>query len=588
MFRGFRWQLTTLILALAVFLAGALFRINRQTGPVVPAPPTPNSSQATDTTTDSSAIARPEATAVAAPASDASPAAESRAPYREGMVGAVARLNPLFAHFNPVDRDLASLIFEGLFTTNDYGEVVPQLAERLVISADGIEYVVALRQDVRWQDGTRFTVDDVVYTMSLLSDPDYARFSPVGDFWATVETQKLGDHLLRFRLAQPLSSFPHLLTIGILPQHALRGTTISQLARHPFNLSAIGTGPYQLAALQLDANGAIKTVELARSPIFMERSDSSGRFPLTRLSFHLFQAAEAALAAYQSGEVNALANIAARGQLLALPNGRVHTAADASVVMLVFNWKEAQFAERRLRQALSLSLDTTAMIQRLAADITHADSPYTPGSSVYRSDPFWTTFDIAGAQTLLEAARALPAESPSDETGESDASDAIFGLLVEDRSPLPGLAQAIAAGWQALGLDLEIEAVGADEFANRLATGRFQMAIVKLRIGGDFDLYRYWHPAQYGNGRNYGAASDHETAELIEKARREIYSSRRAALHQQFQATFAEQAIAIPLYYPLYTFIVDEGLEGIQLGYLSSAADRYRGIANWRQATQPG
>ena len=286
MFRGFRWQLILLMLAILVFMASAMFRLSRQTSQWQPEAPTPTAESSAPATTE---VTEPPRLALSATASFETATARSAEPepaYREGLVGTIRRLNPLFAHLNPVDRDISSLIFEGLFATNEYGEVVPRLAEQFVVSADGIAYVVKLREDVRWQDGTAFSADDVTYTMSLLSDPEFARFSPDGAFWATVETQKLSDHLLRFRLAQPLSSFPHLLTIGILPEHALRGTTVSQLAQHPFNLSPIGTGPFQLAALQLGADAALSTVELARSPIFLERQESVGSDSLSRLRFH--------------------------------------------------------------------------------------------------------------------------------------------------------------------------------------------------------------------------------------------------------------------------------------------------------------
>ena len=185
--------------------------------------------------------------------------------------------------------------------------------------------MVRLRQDLRWHDGTPFSADDVAYTMSLLSDPAYAGISAFGEFFATVETQKLNDHLLRFRLAQPQSSFPYLLTIGILPEHALRGTTMAQLARHPFNLSPIGTGPYQLAQLRLGAGNTVSALELARAPVYLERPESPGRYALDRLSFNLYPDSESALNAYTAGAVNALANVAPRARLLNLPNVRVYT-----------------------------------------------------------------------------------------------------------------------------------------------------------------------------------------------------------------------------------------------------------------------
>lgn len=593
MFRGFRWQFITLILAIFVFMASAVFRLGRQTSQLQPAAPTPPTESSLPATTEATETPRPQVRATAPVETAARHLTEPKPAYREGMVGAVGRINPLFAHLNPVDRDISSLIFEGLFATNDYGEVVPRLAEQLVISADGIAYVVKLREDIRWQDGVAFSADDVVYTMSLLSDPAFARFSPDAPFWATVETQKLSDSLLRFRLAQPLSSFPHLLTIGILPEHALRGTTISQLAQHPFNLSPIGTGPFQIAALQLGADKTIRKVELARSPVFMARPESQGGYHFAGLSFHLYPSAEPALAAYRAGAINALANIAPRNQLLALPRSRIYTQVAPSIGMLVFNWKEASFAERRLRQALSLSLGAPELVgSRLGAEATYADSPYTPGSSVYLPNPFWHSHDIAQARALLEAANILPADDGATET-DAESADlgsvaTPFSLLVEDTVPLRNLAADIATKWDQLGFQVEFEAVGADELANRLSTGRFQTAIVELPAGGDFDLYRHWHPAQYGSGQNYGAASNHELAELIEQARGEIYSSRRAPLFQQMQDAFAEQAIAIPLFYRLFTFVVSDQIEGVQVGYLASPADRFRGIRDWRVAAPPG
>ena len=279
MFRGFRWQLMAFILALFVLFFAIAFRIIRQTSIPV-ATPVPST-------------AIPASTATAVPLStqavpiEATPASAGQAyrGYREGLVGTVRRLNPVFAHLNAVDRDIASLIFEGLFATNDYGAAIPLLAEQLVTSSDGLEYVVELRQDVYWQDGVAFSSDDVVYTMSLLSDPEYAAFSASAQFWASVETQKLSDALVRFRLAQPLAGFTNLLTMGILPEHVLRGTSVAQLAGHPFNLSPrLAPVPYQLAELGVNIDGDITSVQLQRSPLYRERTDSPDAFPNQRLA----------------------------------------------------------------------------------------------------------------------------------------------------------------------------------------------------------------------------------------------------------------------------------------------------------------
>ncbi len=572
MLRGFRWQLIALFIATLAFGAGLVYRLSRQ--------PTPQPTLATPAATiQPSPSAAPTSVSLADPGveADAAPA------FREGLVGAVQRLNPLFAHLNPPDRDISSLIFEGLFATNDYGEPTPRLAREMVVSGDGLEVVLRLRDDVLWQDGLPFSADDVVYTMSLLSDPAYAAYSPAAAFWRTVETQKLDDHLVRFRLAQPYGSFPHLLTIGLLPQHALRGTSVAALAAHPFNLSPIGTGAYQLASLRAASNGAISEVRLDLAPTFQLRPEAEAGFALPNLQFTMYADAGAALDAWRANQIDALAALAPPADLAALPASQLYAQVESVLGLLIFNWADDRFAERRMRQALSLSLDVPTLIAtNFASSAAFADSPFIPGASFYQPDVFWTTFDPEGALDLLESV-ALDAARDSD--ASSSEPNGVLNLLVEDRAPLPGLAADMAAAWAQLGLDVAVDAVDSDALRGRLDGGDFDLAIVRQRLGGDPDLFRFWHPAQFEAGFNYGAAADTGIAQALEQARGEHYGFRRAELYSEFQTLFAEATLAIPLWYPVYPYVVRAGFSHIALGYLVSPADRFRNISEWRRSS---
>ncbi|MCY0725861.1 hypothetical protein OVW19_29395, partial [Klebsiella pneumoniae] len=82
--------------------------------------------------------------------------------------------------------------------------------------------------------------------------------------------------------------------------------------------------------------------------------------------------------------------------------------------------------------------------------------------------------------------------------------------------------------------------------------------------------------------QNFGAMDDRSISEMLEMARREFYGVNRAYFYSRFQELFAQRAPALPLYYPLITYGADARLEGIQIGFLSTAADRFRTIADWR------
>lgn len=589
MLRGFRWQFIALMMAIILFAIALAYRSSIQPTPqpTISATNTMQPSPTFTPTIEPTAI--PSTQVIETPIAQTSSNQLNNFTYREGMVGIVQRLNPIFAHLNPVDNDISRLIFEGLMTTNDFGEPIPNLVSDYVISSDGLEYVFTLRSDVFWQDGQVFNADDVLYTMSLLSSPNYAQYSPLANFWQTVETQKLSDTLVRFRLTQPLGSFTTFLTIGILPEHALTGIDVDQLAIHPFNLSPIGTGAYQLKSLGSSDNNRIGEIQLQRAPVHGQRPEGQAGYAYQNIIFYLYDTPSHAIQAYQAEQLDALANVAPRGDLMFLSNSQIYTQVEPDVTILLFNWNaddEQIFADRRIRQALSLGLNQVEIVQHhIASGASFADSPLIPGSWAYQPNPLWEIYDVAQALQVLETSHVIQPEPVSDTESEQPAeigSLYSFSILIPDDDTLSAIANDIALQWGQLGFDVSVEKVDANSLDARLQSGDFQVAIGTLSVGNDPDVYRYWHPGQYPNGQNYGAVNSNEVAELIELARQDNNGINRTNLYHQFQQRFAEQAIAIPLYYPLYTFVARDTVEGIKLGFLGTSADRFRNIGQWK------
>lgn len=521
--------------------------------------------------------------------------------FREGLVGGLQRLNPLIAALNPVDQDMTSLIFEGLTRANLYGEPEPALARAWVVSSDGLEYVFTLRDDIRWQDGVPFTSLDVAYTMSLLRAPDYPGPANVREFWRTVETEILGEHLVRFRLTQPLGTFLDQLQIGILPEHALRGTGAAQLAAHPFNLTPIGTGPYQLERIAIDPSGVPTQIDLRVAPIYRQRISADDTYQIDRLSFVLFADFDAALRALGNGEIDGLAarTQVERQRLADLANSGapvdLHTQIAPVLGAIIFNWQREEtrfFREQRVRVALQIGLDRSSVIERNLVNMAvEASSPLLPSSWAYLPDLPWPAFDPVAARAQLDAVN-LRLEGADDATpvpeGEATppASTALFAfrLLVPDEPALVQLAQEIAAQWSQLNLAVTVEAVNLETYRTRLQTGDFDAALVEYALIGsaDPDVYNFWHQGQFvPDGDNYGGADDRRISELLEAARRDPNGINRIESYREFQREFVERAIAIPLYYPLFTYATGRDFAGIQLGALGKPADRLAGLAGW-------
>ena len=596
MLEGFRWQLIALVMAALVFVAALVGRVT--TPSLVPESPTES-------------VATPEATLEITPTPTPNPGIliQPETPqggvvtFREGVVGSVLRLNPLLADLNPVERDITALIFEGLTATNQYGEPQPDLAKAWVIASDGLEYVVTLRDDVLWQDGVPFTAADVAFTMSLLRSPDFPGSQSVGAFWRTVETEALDDHLVRFRLTQPLGSFLDKLRVGILPEHALAGIPADQLATHPFNLSPIGTGPYQLEALRSTDSGDIQQVDLRAAPVYRQRPEGQTGYGVDRVSFNLFPTAEDARTALSRDDIDGLAatDHHERAPLLvaASPkNFETHTALEPALGVLIFNWQRDEvgyFRQQRVRLALETSIDRRLTIQRNLFNIAvQADSPLWPGSWAYTADLQWPSNDLNTARFLLETAN-LRTRGEDDESNETEPTPGeapyllSFRILAPESPALIGMLEEMAVQWSQLNVEVEIEPQDSDVYQMRLESGDFDAALVELSLGdsADPDAYPFWDQGQYPDGLNYGGVDDRRISELLEKARRDASGINRAIYYEQFQREFVERAIALPLYYPLYTYVTSNAVEGIQLGFIGASADRFRTIQDWSIKANP-
>jgi len=128
--------------------------------------------------------------------------------------------------------------------------------------------------------------------------------------------------------------------------------------------------------------------------------------------------------------------------------------------------------------------------------------------------------------------------------------------------------------------------VSAGALHARLQAGDFDAALVEFSFepNADPDPFVFWHQGQYGSGQNYGGMDDRRISEALEAARRDPLGVNRAAHYRRFQALFAERVPALALYYPLYVYAADARLEGVQLGFMATASDRFRSLQEWRFA----
>ncbi|MBI5931206.1 MAG: hypothetical protein HY862_17990 [Chloroflexi bacterium] len=620
MWKTLRWPLLALLFAVILLVAALYTQLANDKTTNEPSNATPVSVLPPVTTPSPQAV---EPTAI--PTVEVAPGETLPKPVpgqlTEALVGRISKINPLYTEFNPVDRDIASLIYEGLTTIDQYGEVVPDLAERWEVSKDGLEYIFALRRDILWQDGIQFTSADVHYTIDAIRDPDFQGNQSLTEFWKTVEVSVIDDYTMRFRLVQPLASFPEQLRMGILPFHVLQGYPIKDLDKHPINLvNPIGTGPYQLESLlSVPGKGQIDGISLRVAPTYRQRPEGQTGYAIDRIVFYTYDTVDQAIAAYVQGEVNSIGQIDPNrlASLRGLPHLAVYNTTLPSVGVLIYNWNKdgiRYVRDQRLRQAFAYGIDRIGAVQRtMGIEAIPANSPLIPGSWAYDPNAAYPSPDVNAAQALIDTVsfeapstpEATPTEGGTEPTPENGPTDETptatpepsatpdpirrnFTILVLDDPAMTALAQDLATQWAALGFTVTVEAVDHPTLRQRLEDGDFDTAIVEFSFApyADPDPYTFWHVGQAEDGQNYGAMRDLRLSELLQQARRETVGVNRVALYKEFQRLFVERAPALTLYYPVYSYVTDDRLENVQVGFITTPADRFRTLQDWTWAAE--
>lgn len=504
--------------------------------------------------------------------------------FVEGVLGAPQYLNPLLADDNPVDRQLNELIFDGL-TRYEGGELMPALASNWEISEDGRTVRFELRDDVVWHDGEPFTAEDVAFTYALMQDEDFPGDPARQRLWQSLDIRVVTSELIEFELREPYAGFLDATTTGVLPAHLLADITAKDLPELDFNRNPVGTGPFSVAANQdWEADG------LLRLTPFSEAWPQGAR--ISDIAFRFFPSEALLVEAFQQGEIQAINSVspAMLPDVIQIPDVRLFSAPAARYSSLIFNMGEnASEATRtaEVRRALAYGLDRETIIDRSlnGQGIAHI-GPFLPSSwayhpellTIYGSEPFSATAE------LENAGWSLPAGS---DRREKEGSPLVLRLLVFNTPTNRNVAEEIESQLQAVGI-APVMSLFSDwrDFRRALATGDFDVALVDVTQKGDPDLYDFWSQEAIVRGQNYAGWNRRRASEALEDARRVWTISERESYYDTFLRYYNEDLPELALYQHIYTYAVNENVEGISIGRIDDARDRYVSLANWIMAYQ--
>ncbi|NCU37742.1 peptide ABC transporter substrate-binding protein [Candidatus Saccharibacteria bacterium] len=498
--------------------------------------------------------------------------------YVEGVVGQVDSMNPLYIS-TPTEGSVSKLLFSSLYSYDETGSLKQDLANKMEVNEAGVKYTVTLRDDVSWHDGNPLGAQDIVFTINLIKNP--ATRSPLRVNWLDVSVVAVNETTVEFTLPATYAAFPHALTFPVLPEHILKPIAPGAIRESTFSSSPIGSGPFTFRRLQMaDTINDHKVVHVAANKDYY-----GGRPKLDRFEIHAYPDEESLIKALNSGELSGASGLSpvSRDQIT---SDRYSVTAQPlhSGVYVLFNLNNPVLKDIKVRRALQAGTDTAQIRKDMGGRVLPLDGPLLISQLEGDDIPRVADGNIDQAIKLLDEA-GWKLNGSYRVKGDEQLS---FAITTTKNSEFEKVLNSIEKQWQKLGIKVEKTVldptVGTVSFVQDVLQARnFDMLLYELSIGGDPDVYAYWHSSQVGQaGYNFTGYSSQRADASLASARSRIEPDLRNAKYKQFVREWQNDVPAIGVYQSILEYVSRDSARAVQKdSQVVVESDRYANVQYW-------
>lgn len=501
--------------------------------------------------------------------------------YAEAVLGPVDTLNPIFAK-SSAEESAGELLFSRLITYDETGHLNYDLADSMKLSEDQKSYIVTIRPDARWSDGMYVRARDVVFTVKLLQNPA-TRASLTG--WNDVKVRQLDDRTVSFDLPAVYAPFPHALRfLPILPEHVLRDVEPSKVRENAFSSAPVGSGPFTLRLAQdVDRANGRKIIHLARNDSYYK-----GASKLNRIQLHIYKDTESIKRALLTSEVNAASDLSViNAQGLSDKKYRIEQTPTNGGVYAILNTASPILQDQKVRLALQAGTDTKAVRSAISNKLPELYLPILK-SQVEGQLPEAPQYSKERAAQLLdEAGWVLDGQ-----TRKKDGQPLSLSIVTTKNTDFEKALEVVSKQWRELGVTITTSIVDPSDPAQNvtqdiLQPRRYDVLLYQLTIGGDADVYGYWHSSQVSGVLNLSNYRNTIVDEALVSARSRIEPALRAAKYVTFTRQWLNDAPAIGLYQATAQYAHTEAVHAVSDSMrLISPLDRYQNVLYWSVGTR--
>lgn len=369
---------------------------------------------------------------------------------------------------------LGALLYEGLFALDENFNVQNVLAESYTYHADTFTYVIKLRSNVHFSDGSRLSAYDAADTLQRArsSERYKARLSHVKSVYAE------DSDTLMLSLTNDNRCFTACLDIPII-----KSGTENELI-------PLGTGAYCWCT----DDGTYLGVN--------HRWWQEKNLPLERIELLDCRNTDTMVYSFYAHEVQLLELDLTGTNTTSVSGSGNYTEAGTTVMQYIgFNTAREPFKNTALRQAISQGIDRVGTINAyLLGHAKAAQFPLSPESSLYPAD-LETVYSPDYYASAMNTAGY-----------KKGASRTVTMIVNEENAFKMSMAQEIAKNLSHYDLKVEVSVLPWDQYMYALRSGNFDMYYGEVRLTADWDISPL---VMSGGSLNYGGYKNENTEKLL-------------------------------------------------------------------------
>ena len=366
-------------------------------------------------------------------------------------------------------------IFDNLINFNEKSLRFEPLLAKSWKEIDDKTVELDLRDDVKWHDGEKFDADDVVHTLTWISDPKVQlRFKGNWD-WID-KAEKISPYKVRVTSKEPtpyrLTRFAYLTSIEAEHAHGKAEDKVAYSAGKP-----VGTSMYKV--VEIDRN---KGIFLEKNPDYKhggagKPASNIGRMQLLFLPDAGTRTAQLLVKGIEMARAPSLSNAE---DLAKTPGVEIAMGQGVALMYMAIDAKgrtgNKPLTDVRVRWALMMAVNRDDIHKYLTGgrDIKSPNAmcwDFQVGCA-YTKKPY--PYDPAGAKKLLA------------EAGYADGFE--LEITTFQRDPSNSVAQIVANQLRAIGVKTSVAGFPTSTYGKRQADGKIQMMVASWTGGGNSDI----------------------------------------------------------------------------------------------------